>query len=49
MTTSNLRQKNVRNQIYFAAWCDVGQYPIRFIFNQSGSKLHLTAIDNVNE
>lgn len=49
MATSNLRREKVRNQIHFEAWCDVGQYPIRFIFNQSGPKLYLTAIDNVNE
>jgi hypothetical protein len=47
--TAVLRPQKLKGQIHYEAWCDVGEYPIRFIFEQVGSKLYLTSIDNVNE
>jgi hypothetical protein len=47
--TSVLHPQKSSGRIYYEAWCDVGEYPIRFIFEQVGSKLYLTSIDNVNE
>jgi hypothetical protein len=47
--TSVLHPQKWKGSIYYEAWCDVGEYPIRFIFEQVGSKLYLTSIDNVNE
>jgi hypothetical protein len=47
--TSVLHPQKLKGRIYYEAWCDVGEYPIRFIFEQVGSKLCLTSIDNVNE
>lgn len=47
--TSVLHVQKGKGRTYYEAWCDVGEYPIRFIFEQVGSKLCLTSIDNVNE
>jgi hypothetical protein len=47
--TSVLHPQKWKGRILYEAWCDVGEYPIRFIFEQVGSKLCLTSIDNVNE
>ena len=47
--TSVLHPQKWKGAIHYEAWCDVGEYPIRFIFEQVGSKLYLTSIDNVNE
>jgi len=47
--TSELHPKKWENKMHYEAWCDVGDYPIRFIFTQIGNRLLLTDIDNVNE
>ena len=47
--TSNLHPQQWKNQTFYEAWCDIGDYPIRFIFKPAGKKLLLTTIDNVNE
>src|SRR4051812_3347094 len=47
--TSVLHPQKSKGLIHYEAWCDVGDYPIRFIFEQVGAKLYLTSIDNVNE
>ena len=47
--TSVLHPQKWKGLIHYEAWCDVGEYPIRFIFEQVGFKLYLTSIDNVNE
>ncbi len=47
--TSGLHPQQWENQTHYEAWCDIGDYPIRFIFQQVGKKLLLTTIDNVNE
>ena len=47
--TSQLQPRKSKGMTYYEASCDVGEYPIRFIFEQVGSKLLLTSIDNVNE
>jgi len=47
--TSVLHPQKWKGSIHYEAWCDVGEYPIRFIFELVGSKLCLTSIDNVNE
>jgi hypothetical protein len=47
--SSGLLLQREGKQIRYESWCDVGDYPIRFIFKFSGSKLFLTSIDNVNE
>ena len=46
---STLHTRRWDNQIHYEAWCDVSEYPIRFIFDFNGSKLLLTSIDNINE
>jgi len=33
----------------FEVFCDVGGYPIRFIFRKAGSTYRFAALDNVNE
>jgi hypothetical protein len=47
--TSPLHPQKWNGQIHYEAWCDIGDYPIRFIFKKVGTKLLLTTIDNVNE
>jgi hypothetical protein len=47
--TSSLHPQQWKKQTHYEAWCDIGDYPIRFIFEQAGKKLILTTIDNVNE
>jgi hypothetical protein len=47
--TAVLHRQKWKGRIHYEAWCDVGEYPIRFIFEHVGSKLYLTSIDNVNE
>jgi len=49
LETSLLRPQKWEGRIHYEVWCDVNEYPIRFIFEQVGSKLYLTSIDNVNE
>lgn len=49
MAGARLHREKVQNRVHFEVACDVGPYPIRFIFNQVGTKLYLTVIDNVNE
>ncbi len=44
-----LHPEKWKNKLHYEVWCDVGEYPIRFVFDQVGSKLVLTSIDNVNE
>lgn len=34
---------------YYEVFCDKDKYPIRFIFEKSGSEFLFTAIDNINE
>lgn len=44
-----LHPEKWKNKLHYEVWCDVGEYPIRFVFDQVGSQLVLTSIDNVNE
>ena len=34
---------------HYEVYCDVGSYPIRFLFNRIGSHYYFTGIDNINE
>jgi len=36
-------------KVFYEAFCDNDKYPIRFIFEKSGSDFLFTAIDNINE
>jgi hypothetical protein len=36
-------------KVYYEAFCDNDKYPIRFIFEKSGSDFFFTGVDNINE
>lgn len=42
------KQKNGK-MVYYQAFCDNDIYPIRYIFEQVGSKFYFVSIDNINE
>lgn len=43
------KREVVDKKEYYEAFCDKDKYPIRFIFEKSGSDFLFTAIDNINE
>jgi len=49
LATAPLHRETWHKRIHYEVWCDVGAYPIRFLFTPIGSTLSLTSIDNVNE
>jgi hypothetical protein len=46
---SGLQARRWDKRMHYEVSCDVGEYPIRFVFDFNDLKLLLTAIDNVNE
>ncbi len=48
-STSTLHLQKWEGKLHYEAWCDIGDYPVRFIFEWVGNRLLLTTIENVNE
>lgn len=49
LLSSTPKREEFNGKEFYEVYCDVGAYPIRFIFNQIGSQFFLTGIDNINE
>lgn len=49
LLTSTLKREEWDGKVFYEVYCDVGAYPIRFIFQQIGQQFYLTGIDNINE
>jgi len=49
LLAASLKRRHYDKGTYYDVFCDVGPYPIRFIFEQAGSRYYFTSIDNVNE
>jgi hypothetical protein len=49
LLSSTLKAQEWDGKVHYEVYCDVGDYPIRFIFGQVGQGFYLTGIDNINE
>jgi len=49
LLASTLKREEFEGKVFYEVYCDVGAYPIRFIFEQVGPKFFFTGIDNINE
>jgi len=49
LLASTLKREESEGDVYYDVYCDVGAYPIRFIFSKVGSRYYFTGIDNINE
>jgi len=49
LAKSGIHAQRWDKQMHYEVSCDVGELPIRFIFDFNDAKLLLTGIDNVNE
>jgi hypothetical protein len=49
LLSSSPHKGEFEGKVFYEVYCDVGPYPIRFLFDQVGSQFFFTGIDNINE
>ena len=49
LLASSLNKQEFDGHVIYEVYCDVGPYPIRFLFEQQGAQYFWTGIDNINE